>query len=265
MQVLPKARQRPLPLEKSVCMLHHLIDNLTEYLFQSQVDFIQDWRPRQTTYLFELLSQEGPPSTLSCQTCGQSIGEFFRCLDCSHRRMYCKRCCVKAHRFLPFHHIQRWTGKFFTAASLYELGFILHIGHGGDPCPAASAWEEEDMVLGDMRDGQPLVDGDDDSEDTVMVIVDNGGVYQHKVRWCACKNRAQPDILLFRMGLFSASIINPKTAFSFRLLDYFHVDAMECRTSASSFFSKLRRLTNESFPDKVPVGALLSPVHILKQ
>jgi hypothetical protein len=36
-------------------------------------------------------------------------------------------------------------------------------------------------------------------------------------------------------------------------LDYFHIDSMECKTSASSFFSKLRRLTNSSNPLSVPV------------
>jgi hypothetical protein len=37
------------------------------------------------------------------------------------------------------------------------------------------------------------------------------------------------------------------------VLDHFGIDAMECKTSAQSFFQKLRRVTNNAFPDEVPV------------
>jgi len=43
----------------------------------------------------------------------------------------------------------------------------------------------------------------------------------------------------------------------FQLLQYFHLDAMECRTSVSNFFNKLCRLTNDTFPDTVPVSYLI--------
>jgi len=113
------------------------------------------------------------------------------------------------------------------------------------------------MNAADMDiDYKDVPDSDEDGrDDTEMVIVDCGRVYKHKIRWCACRGRPAEHLLLFSMGLFSATLAQPKTAFSFRLLNYFHIDAMECRTSASSFFSKLRRLTNECFPDKVPVSA----------
>src|SRR5882724_9687677 len=56
------------------------------------------------------------------------------------------------------------------------------------------------------------------------------------------------------MGLFSASVIWPKTAFTFDVLDHFYMDAMECKTTGLSFFQKLRRFTNNAAPASVPVG-----------
>ncbi|KAG1843030.1 hypothetical protein F4604DRAFT_1517518, partial [Suillus subluteus] len=53
--------------------------------------------------------------------------------------------------------------------------------------------------------------------------------------------------------MFPASTSRPRTAFTFDVLDHFLIDALECKTSAMSFFQKLRRLTNNAFPDSVPV------------
>ena len=61
-------------------------------------------------------------------------------------------------------------------------------------------------------------------------------------------------IQLFRHGLFSASVIWPKTAFTFDVLDHFYMHAMECKTVGLNFFQKLRRFTNNAAPASVPVG-----------
>ncbi|KAI6137012.1 hypothetical protein F5141DRAFT_1059940 [Pisolithus sp. B1] len=44
--------------------------------------------------------------------------------------------------------------------------------------------------------------------------------------------------------LFPASISKPKTAFTFDVLDHFLIDALECKTSAMSFYQKLKRTGN---------------------
>jgi hypothetical protein len=59
---------------------------------------------------------------------------------------------------------------------------------------------------------------------------------------------------LMLAGLFPATFRNPKTAFTFRVLEDFHLDNLECKTTPSQFFSRLRRLTNDEFPNSVPVG-----------
>jgi hypothetical protein len=58
---------------------------------------------------------------------------------------------------------------------------------------------------------------------------------------------------LMMTGLFPATFSKPKTAFTFRVLEEFHLDNLECKTTPSQFFGRLRRLTNYEFPDTVPV------------
>ncbi|KAI9574133.1 hypothetical protein HD554DRAFT_2010421, partial [Boletus coccyginus] len=45
------------------------------------------------------------------------------------------------------------------------------------------------------------------------------------------------------------------TAFTFAILDEFLIEALECKTLASSFYQKLYRLTNNPFPDTLPMSS----------
>jgi hypothetical protein len=191
------------------------------------------WILQRDQYLFELLCMEGLPDEGKCGSCGTRVEHAFRCRDCFCRKVLCQSCCLEDHRRHPFHSIEEWNGVSFTQTTLFDQGFIFHVGHGGDCCTTT---------------------GEDDAEGTNMVIVDRGGVHKHRVQWCTCQNSPEKHIMLLQMGLYPATITNPQTAFTFQALDYFHIDSMECRTSASNFYSKLRRLTNYTFPQKVPVS-----------
>jgi hypothetical protein len=86
-----------------------------------------------------------------------------------------------------------------------------------------------------------------------IIFVDASGIYKRSVRWCLCPNAPPVHIQLFRMRFFPASFKRPSTAFTFRVLDQFHVEAMECKISAHNFYSKLQRITNNSHPLLVSV------------
>jgi hypothetical protein len=132
------------------------------------------------------------------------------------------------------------------------MGLVLNLGHNGSSCPSAADIDGEFMDV----DENPF-SPDYAAKEETMVIVDTNGVFSQRVRWCACPDQLRRDMVLFRMGLFPATLDKPKTAFTFQLLDYFHLDQMECKTSASNFFNKLRRITNPTFPHKVPVCDIL--------
>jgi len=93
------------------------------------------------------------------------------------------------------------------------------------------------------KDGNPIIN-----------IIDRSGVHEIGARWCSCPNAPERDMQLMAAGLFPATFRRPKMAFTFWVLEEFHLDNLECKTTPSQFFSRLRRLTNDEFPNTVPVG-----------
>ncbi|KAI6099659.1 hypothetical protein F5141DRAFT_1205122 [Pisolithus sp. B1] len=170
-------------------------------------------------------------------------------MSCAGVHAWCGPCAVKVHRNLPFHKVQRWNGAHYQPTSLMDLGFLWHIGHGGDPCPCN--WsdpdpEESGYVTGD---GTP---NHRKSSQFQMTIVHTEGIFSHEVLVCKCPGSDPNDwhLDLLHQRLFPASISKPKTAFTFDVLDHFLIDALECKTSAMSFYQKLKRFTNNAFPER---------------
>lgn len=85
--------------------------------------------------------------------------------------------------------------------------------------------------------------------------MDSAGIFVHLVKWCRCNGASDQDkhLQLLRHRLFPSTVVKPQTAFTFNVLDEFLIDSLECKTSAFSFYSKLRRLTDNAFPDALPV------------
>jgi hypothetical protein len=185
-------------------------------------------------YLSILLDSEAPGQLHDkCTLCLQADNEI-RCLSCIGHCGWCRICAVKAHRSLPFHRLQRWNGRFYEVISLQDLGFTLNLGHNGDICPLST--------------------GENERIDRIT-MVDSAGIFVHTVKWCRCNGASDQDkhLQLLRHRLFPSTVLRPQTAFTFNVLDEFLIDSLECKTSASSFYSKLRRLTNNAFPDILPV------------
>ena len=89
-----------------------------------------------------------------------------------------------------------------------------------------------------------------------MTVIHVNGVFELCVRFCQCHGAEHEQLFCHR--LFPFTVDGPETAFTLDVLDYYGIDAMECKTSAQSFFQKLRRVTNNAFPNKVPVSSILS-------
>ena len=118
-----------------------------------------------------------------------------------------------------------------------------------DECPAAVDQEAFELGFGSSKAGNNDKDGN-----PVITIVDRSGVHEIGVRWCCCLDAPERDVQLLSAGLFPATFRNPRTAFTFRVLEEFHLDNLECKTTPSQFFSRLKRLTSHEFPNAVPVG-----------
>jgi hypothetical protein len=164
-----------------------------------------------------------------------------------------------------------WNGHFFDQSDLLTRELTLDLRHYPDNCPSIQTSAETDIPFDlDLSD-----ESDDfadephpsaDSEPTThfgsksnLTIVSSTGIFKRSIRWCHCaKSPRQYAQLLLRAKLFPASFKNPKTAFTFEVLDHFRVDSLECKTAAMNFMSKICRITNEAFPSQVPVSR---PIH----
>ena len=187
------------------------------------------------SYLEQLLNMEIRPTNLSCSDCGDEEASY-RCLHCYGPHWWCQSCLIKSHIHHPFHRPQCWKDGSFENIELSDLGYVFVLGHSsseGDCCP------EEDL-FGDRR----------------MTFINVNGVFERCVRFCRCPGALSDHQQLFAHRLFPSTFDRPETAFALDVLDYYSIDAMECKTSAQSFFQKLRRVTNNAFPDEVPVSFL---------
>jgi hypothetical protein len=235
-------------------------------IHQTQNDWLRQYMKIRQSLLFEMIRLEAPPTDRMCTYCKSAAGTY-RCKDCFPQNFSCARCCVSDHAINPFHSIQRFTNGHFEDSDLDELGLFIDIRrHGHDCFPkhsgASGAHSEQ---TSDVED--EWIDDDDTLDEELhsfefgkqrsdlrkIVVVASTGILERSVKWCTCPNAPEKHIQLLRSRLFPATFINPKTAFTFEVLDHFRLDALECNTSALNFMSKLTRRTNEIRPGTVPV------------
>ena len=184
-----------------------------------------------------LLNLELPPTNLSCTMCGDSEARF-RCQDCYGPHWWCQACLINGHSLHPFHHPQQWREGSFENVSLSDLGYVFDLGHSGSDLRCA----DDGNLFRDRR----------------MTLIHVNGIFEHCVRFCRCQGAIPEHEQLFCHRLFSSSFDRPETAFTLDVLDYYRIDSMECKTSAQSFFQKLKRVTDDAFPDELPVCSFLN-------
>ncbi|KAI9431069.1 hypothetical protein H4582DRAFT_2060255 [Lactarius indigo] len=222
---------------------------------RSQRTYMEEFIPRIGPYLRCLLDSEGVPAMTTCQSCMSAPFEW-RCTECFPTLVLCKECCRKSHQRLPFHRVQRWTGKYFISSWMREVGSQMdcddedrQVGSQNEYDTAADFGfgTAADLGFNNSKPGRRDKDGN-----PIITVIDRSGVHDIGVSWCCCPEAPEHDMQLMTAGLFPATFRNPRTAFTFRVLEDFHLDNLECKTTPSQFFSRLRRLTNDEFPNTVP-------------
>ena len=216
--------------------------------------------------LVELFRHESFPATSTCSHCKVRSGKY-RCKDCFGRNVWCDTCCINAHDQTPFHRIQMWNGNYFESSDLLDIGLTIDLPSHSNSCPTfrwinetqaqhAHSGTSTEPEFTNWSDGCTNVGTEEHTAcQSYLVVVTTSGIFRRLFRWCQCINSSDTLFkLLVRAKLFPASFKNPRTVFTFDVLDHFWVDALECRTAAMSFMGKLRRITDEAFPSRVPVN-----------
>ncbi|KAG1859310.1 hypothetical protein DFJ58DRAFT_840183 [Suillus subalutaceus] len=161
------------------------------------------------------------------------------------------------HQRLPFHQISQWTGGFFEDCCLVKTGADSehandNVGPKQYPKDSNNGNNAYDAELDEQPTGVQYSNDINDlptgvlfikNHKTMTTIVDKSGVHTHIIKYCTCADAPSTNIQLFQMGMFPASFSQPKTAFTFDVLDDFLLDNLECGTSAMNYYSKLRRMT----------------------
>ncbi|KAF8190101.1 hypothetical protein BJ912DRAFT_850370 [Pholiota molesta] len=180
-------------------------------------------------------------STQSCAECQENPAEY-ECLDCFGREMICANCIVSMHARLFLHRIQKWNGQHFEKTSLKTLGLRIQLGHKrGQQC---------------LRPEQSR--GDD------FVIVDTNAIHTVALDFCGCGNITQQHtVQLLCARLFPATITNPKSAATFRSLEYLELLSYESKLSVFEFYQTISRCTDNTgtAPPKDRYTTLLRMIH----
>ncbi|KAG1721480.1 uncharacterized protein EDB91DRAFT_1256508 [Suillus paluster] len=245
----------PNTMASSMKILQHHSNNSYMWEMQSRNDYLQQWLPKQESYLHHLLDQEAPPEGRRCSICDQD--GVYKCQDCLGEPLYCTGCCRSQHQCNPFHWISQWNGQFFEQSSLAHIGLVIHLGHNGKQClvfmDMLDVFKEDESNEPIEPEDIPSVSGPEfQPKENTTVIVDKSRVHRLEVRCCGCPDAMSLDIQLFQHGLFPTSFNKPKTVFTFNILDDFVLDNLECSTSAMNYYNKLRRMTSSAFPYLIP-------------
>lgn len=213
-----------------------------------------------------MMRLEAPPPDRMCTQCKVTAG-IYRCKECFPQNFYCDKCCISTHSKQPFHRIRKFSNGYFEHSDLHDLGLSLDLRpHTHECLPRHSrtsgkdsaeqtdddeAWEDDDDIID--QGPSSFVFGQQYRDVGQIIAVASTGIFNRSVIWCSCPNAQEKHVQLLRSGLFPATFAQPKTAFTFEVLDHFRLDALECNTSALNFMNKLTRRTNEVFPGTVPV------------
>ena len=165
---------------------------------------------------------------------------MWRCLDCLSRLMHCTLCFHHCHKHLPFHWVKNWTGSCFKVAWLCQAGLELYLGHRGDQFPSNAEsnlyyTENEDTTEGvelKVDNGDNELDANVIFTETELRTADN---LTPDLEWL---DNASND------GFLLVSVMKPKTAFTFRVLDDFHLTNLECNTPSTSYWHKIVQKTS---------------------
>ncbi len=217
------------------------------------------WIPLISSFLDEIICRDGPGAQATdgpCNSCAQ-FSPLFHCSECFSNELLCQACIISSHALAPFHHIQvsllpsspsaflliniclsilnqEWNGHYFKQTSLQKLGLHIQLGHDGAPCPS------------------PHI------STSLSTILHTNGIHSIHIDHCACHQGHNIGITaqFLRLGLWPATVKDPKTATTIQLLDFHHQLTLQSKVNLYDFYWSLSRLTSNADDSVIPVRSL---------
>ncbi|KAJ6609453.1 hypothetical protein B0H10DRAFT_1813813, partial [Mycena sp. CBHHK59/15] len=134
----------------------------------------------------------------------------------------CEKCCIEEHARNPLHSLKEWNGEFWVDRSLYDLGLIYQLGHGGLRCPYP------------------------DSRTLTMVVINLPFVHNVWYRYCKCQKGAHLSNVqqCLRNQWYPATVTDPSTCATFLTLETFRLQNVVGNMNAHDFVTAIERQTN---------------------
>jgi hypothetical protein len=128
-----------------------------------------------------------------------------------------------------FHLVEEWTSTHFARCTLESLGLTIFLGHHGQHCPNAPKSQSA------KQSGRRTT------------IVNTNGIQISCIEYCYCLSSASKPLQLIATGLFPATMEQPDTAFTFEVLNDFHIHTLTSKKSAYDYFTALKKHTDNTF------------------
>ena len=125
--------------------------------------------------------------------------------------------------------------SFFKRTTLKALGLRIQLGH----------------TLGTRCMNPALATKDE------FVVLDINAVHSVSLAFCNCEHAQQRYVQLLRAGLFSATVLEPKTAATFHVLKHFQMLSFMSKVSAFEFYYSIARQTDNTGSNPPPVGTFI--------
>ena len=86
-------------------------------------------------------------------------------------------------------------------------------------------------------------------------VVDTNGHHTVTIRFCGCDRAAEsgsPVQQLLRRDLYPATHLEPHTAFTFRMMEHYHIQSLQGKISMYDYYESLERMTDNTGTHRVP-------------
>ncbi|KAG2047074.1 hypothetical protein BDR06DRAFT_985327 [Suillus hirtellus] len=155
--------------------------------------------------------------------CGEA-GPMYWCQDCHGAELVCLSCTLHIHKRQLLHRIECWNGTSFQTTMLKALGVCFQLGHPiGVQCVNLIPTFNDDFV-----------------------ILDYNGVHEVGLDFCGCESAQLHITQLLRVCLFPTTTLDPKSAATFCVLEYFQMLSFESKVLAWEFYNTIAHLTDNT-------------------
>ena len=121
--------------------------------------------------------------------------------------------------------MKKWTGIYWQQSTLCSVGLTVQFGHNGGHCALPQQYGH------------------------LLTVLHINGFHQLRVNYCQCSGPPgghYPGTQLLRSSLFPATVAQPRTAFTFDVLELFHHQTLQGKTTAWDFYNALAHFTDNT-------------------